>query len=406
MGEERGGSWGLEELLRPRTPEEFLRDHWEKAPLHVGERDQDFYPRWFGLMDVESWLWSQRRCDDPVLLLTAPGLRWEKRAPSRTSIEQIAEAFLRGETLQINGIQETSLPLAGLAHRLRQQVDARVHINVYLTPGGCQGLARHADTHDVLVLQLEGSKRWQVFDGLVPLPTPEATVSEVDYPYNLRELGQAASEAPLLDVCLRPGSLLYVPRGFPHEAQALPGEVSVHLAVGIYPQHGFDVLHLAVAAAALRRVEFRRALRPGWWSGEGEDHALLADLASLARSLSEDTECLRAALDLARARHAESSAALPGGHLRLALRGEALALGSRLVRREGLLCAAQAAPPHAMLRFGSRHLRGPGRLLPVFRFIAEREAFLVSELPLLDDPGKLVLARRLLLDGVVSGELA
>jgi hypothetical protein len=44
--------------------------------------------------------------------------------------------------------------------------------------------------------------------------------------------------------------------------------------------------------------------------------------------------------------------------------------------------------------------------LPVFRFIAEREAFLVSELPLLDDPGKLVLARRLLLDGVVSGELA
>jgi lysine-specific demethylase/histidyl-hydroxylase NO66 len=44
---------------------------------------------------------------------------------------------------------------------------------------------------------------------------------------------ERADEPPLLDVVLRPGDCLYLPRGFLHAATAL-GEISTHLTLGVH----------------------------------------------------------------------------------------------------------------------------------------------------------------------------
>lgn len=113
------------------------------------------------------------------------------------------------------------------------------NINVYITaPGRGASTRPHADHHDVLILQSEGCKRWQIF-------APPQGCSERyrkhplyrgkgDDVLSKEELGEA-----LLDVTLRPGECLFIPSGFPHATSTAcehTGEVpaaSVHLTLGL-----------------------------------------------------------------------------------------------------------------------------------------------------------------------------
>jgi len=89
----------------------------------------------------------------------------------------------------------------------------------YLTPAGQQGARAHSDPSDVYVIQLEGTKHWQVWE------TPQTRHLGVDRDYTLAELGQ-----PVMEVSLRPGDVLYVPYGTPHVAAA-EEQVSLHVTV-------------------------------------------------------------------------------------------------------------------------------------------------------------------------------
>ena len=52
----------------------------------------------------------------------------------------------------------------------RRHSGCAVQANSYSTPRGSQGFAVHHDTHDVLVLQVAGEKRWLLYDPLLELP--------------------------------------------------------------------------------------------------------------------------------------------------------------------------------------------------------------------------------------------
>lgn len=382
--------WGLAPLLAPVPVEQFLSDSWERAPLYVGGRAPAYYPRWFALADLEAWLWSQRRSDAEDLLLAEAGRVYRRRAPSRTTLEQVVEAFGRGETLQINGLHRTWEPLARLAARVGRDLDARVHVNAYLTPASHQGLPRHADGHDVLILAVEGRKRWMLFDGPVPLPTPDAMLQDHEYPFDFRDLGSRAAGPPRLDLVLEPGSLLYIPRGVVHEATAVDGP-SLHLSLGLYPLHELDLLHYAVAMAAQADVEMRRALR-----GAPDP----ARLAGFLKKIAGDPAALEAALRLARTRQVDWREALPAGQFDALLRLDVDASTS-LHRRENLEFVVEAAGGEVVLRSGDRHLRGPAALRPTLEYVAATLSFTVSELPgPLDDAARIALARRLLREGL------
>ena len=57
---------------------------------------------------------------------------------------------------------EGSLPsLIDLCRSMEREFSCRFQCNIYVTPGGsAQGLKTHYDTHDVFVLQIEGTKHW------------------------------------------------------------------------------------------------------------------------------------------------------------------------------------------------------------------------------------------------------
>ncbi len=79
----------------------------------------------------------------------------------------------------------------------------------YLTPQGTQGFAPHYDDIEAFVLQLEGKKRWRVYKPLFK--------EEVLPRFSSGNYEQSQLEAPIIDVVLEAGDLLYFPRGYIHQ---------------------------------------------------------------------------------------------------------------------------------------------------------------------------------------------
>jgi len=75
----------------------------------------------------------------------------------------------------------------------------------------------HCDSDDVLVIQLAGEKRWQLF-------TPQQRRYFDNSPLTPAQLGK-----PIQELIMKPGDALYVRAGVPHQCQT-SGDHSLHLA--------------------------------------------------------------------------------------------------------------------------------------------------------------------------------
>lgn len=170
----------------------------------------------------------------------------ENSAPAgigAASGEHVAAALARGWTAVFNGAN--AWPEAGgvraLALLLSEALGRRTHVNAYLAPSGLQvGTAAHNDQHDFVVAQLEGSKRWRVWVH-PPMMLP---LQKQAHSYGAKsELDLALLGAPDLDVLLRPGQLLYVPRGAVHLTSTDAGSAAAPAAAApldVQPQVADD----------------------------------------------------------------------------------------------------------------------------------------------------------------------
>ncbi|CAK9113954.1 unnamed protein product [Durusdinium trenchii] len=121
-----------------------------------------------------------------------------------------ADVLQRGEgwTLVVSQLQGAPA-LCDLHQRLFAATGLSSGINAYLTPPDAIGKPPHVDDHDVLVLQLAGSKTWTLLD---------------DARQTIRE-----------QVPLTKGDVMYLPQGIPHHAAAMAShEASLHLAVALH----------------------------------------------------------------------------------------------------------------------------------------------------------------------------
>lgn len=156
----------------------------------------------------------------------------------------------QGATIVMNRIDLLHRPLGRLRDDISAALQAKIWMNAYLTFGHSAGLDIHFDGHDVIAVQIHGSKLWHFYDDPECLPI-RAGVGDAG-----RRRSAAAEER------LNSGDLLFIPRGEWHSAvnRAENGQVpSVHLAIGIQPVRGIDLVN-----ALRRRAEanplFRRDL--------------------------------------------------------------------------------------------------------------------------------------------------
>ncbi|KAG6769371.1 hypothetical protein POTOM_025002 [Populus tomentosa] len=115
-------------------------------------------------------------------------------------------------------------------------LDSMKRCHIYLTPPYSQGLDRHCDDHCVFVCQLFGTKQWTIYSQprlYDPLNREQCFVEE-------------NSLAGYRKFLLREGDILYIPRGFPHEActhdcgSSDLARFSLHVTLGIEVEPPFE----------------------------------------------------------------------------------------------------------------------------------------------------------------------
>ncbi|GBG29628.1 Bifunctional lysine-specific demethylase and histidyl-hydroxylase NO66 [Hondaea fermentalgiana] len=206
--------------------------------------------------------------------------------------EKSMRAHLKSSTVQFFQPQRYVNALWKHMASLEADFDALWGANVYITPPGTQGLAPHYDDVDVFVLQCAGEKRWFVHDAAEP-----HQVLAMEYSEDLQRLGKKRME-----VVLRPGDLLYLPRGTTHYAQAEGSEHSVHITLSTHQNQTFyNFLEASFTklldAAASSDVRFRRGLPVGYLanngtlgktSAAGPGSKMLSTMVSLLRSMTDE----------------------------------------------------------------------------------------------------------------------
>lgn len=184
----------------------------------------------------------------------------------RVDLPRLLTRFDQGASLVVSQFHETHPPLANFCRGLERLFLHPVQSNIYLTPPAAQGFRTHFDTHDVLVLQVEGRKRWRVWDG----ERIERPTRRTPWPGHMAPLGEPHV------LVLEPGDALYIPRGVMHDAATEPGELSLHATIGFMEASWAQAIRALLDEAERADPVLRESL-PSWRIGEAD---LLPGLAA------------------------------------------------------------------------------------------------------------------------------
>jgi hypothetical protein len=162
---------------------------------------------------------------------------------------------------------EPHLPTFGaLCASLSARLGERIEVGVIATTGAGGALPPHYDDGDMLILQIEGAKRWLVEADPVVNPAPGRRVPN-----------RAGHGEILLDETLGPGDLLFLPAGYRHRCENQAGR-SLHASIFFYPLTVLRAVEL-IAGRLARSPEQRAALRFAPQEAAGVEAALKARLA-------------------------------------------------------------------------------------------------------------------------------
>lgn len=286
---------GLGSLLAPLTTERFLAEHWPRAPFVSHAEPARLAPllELPELRDAASLLAVEHR---------RATLRFKSRDEGAPVALQVNPVLARdlyrsgGMTLVLDSVDRGIPRLRALLESMARELGTPMRpqgllCNAYLAPAG-KGAGMHFDESEVFILQVRGRKRWRFApNAQVPYPTQPLFVG-YPVPAALRELGVSfPTEMPAGAQVeeLRPGSVLFLPRGYWHETHAL--EDSLHLTLTFTSKSWADELTERLASELPRDARWREPAAGLGAPGEAGSSArrrYAALLAELAARLGRD----------------------------------------------------------------------------------------------------------------------
>jgi bifunctional lysine-specific demethylase and histidyl-hydroxylase NO66 len=376
--------------LDPVSTGEFLGEHFDRKPLHVARAEPGRFGAVLGDADVER-LVCETAIRMPAFRLVKDGaqlppstytsdIAWRPGSFSGTVlVDRVAEEHAAGATIVLQGLHLHWHPAAVYCRGLEAALGWPVQANAYRTPASSQGFGVHHDTHDVLVLQVAGHKRWRIYEPVLELPLKDQRWSP--------DRDSERVGAPVQDITLQAGDTLYLPRGWPHEATSADAD-SLHITVGMHPPTRLDALRAALGECA-DDTGFRRAL-----DIDGELPAELVE--RLAERLDPAAVARRARRSFVAGRRA-----ILDGQLTQTRALADLTLQSPLERRATVIAELERSDAGATLLFEGKELRLPPQAAEaVAAAHAAGAPFTAAGLPgPLDAAGRLVLVKRLVREG-------
>ena len=254
----------FDDLIAPMSAAEFFSAHHDRKPVHIPcpEGKRKAMLDWAGLnriLDLHTY-WiephmklvmgnraalTEHYCDE---VETLDGNKTLRANPAKV------KAFLgMGASMVANRVHDVSPPVRDIAAILEETFGAGVGANIYCSFKGVQAFQSHYDLHDVFAIHTEGEKTWTVYENRAdnpvnPLPPGDATSQYLN----------ASKGNVLFKAHMKPGDLLYLPRGWYHDALA-SSDASMHVTFSVSPNTGLSLFKL-LEREAKRDSAFRAFL--------------------------------------------------------------------------------------------------------------------------------------------------
>nr|WP_236078120.1 cupin domain-containing protein [Rhodococcus sp. P1Y] len=388
----------------------FIEEYWGRAPLlsRAGELVQSFDD----LMTVEAVdeLVSHRGVRTPFARMAKDGAlldRSEFTASGGFGAEMtdqldsaaVLSAFASGHTLVLQGLHRLWPPLIDFVRDLVDDIGHPAQVNAYVTPASSKGFSPHYDVHDVFVLQVSGEKRW-----ILHPPVHTHPLSNQPWSDRRSDVENRARETPAVDTVLRPGDALYLPRGWIHSAEAL-GDTTIHLTVGVASFNRYDVARQVFDMLATD-ADLRQPLPAGIDLNDPDavlPHVdrIIDDLASLLDELRGDTTAQRSIAERLGARLTDITRPEPVNPLRTVAFMTGISADSQVVWRQGLAASVSRDSTTIHLTLRAKTVSLPIEAADAIAQLQTGKPCRVGDLVGLDTDSAIVVARRLLREGIV-----
>lgn len=250
------------DLIAPISEAEFFADYHDRKPLHIpapAPDKLDDVMNWDALSEILNMtaIWSPSNLKlyldteaVPVEKYCRPAIDRNNQQSMQPDADKVKSWLRRGASIVANDIDTLTPGLIAATDALERRLGAKVQSNLYCSWETHQAFPTHFDTHEVFALHVAGEKVWNIYEGRLENPIANDAFKNVDDAFNEKHRGE------LKDVItLRPGDVLYIPRGQYHDALA-SSEGCIHLSFGVTHVIGIDVMTLlfehALADPAIR----------------------------------------------------------------------------------------------------------------------------------------------------------
>lgn len=244
----------LSGLVAPLSVAEFQQLLCARQPKLVrGNGDGGRYAElldWRGLMNlVLNGDYPRKRLRLTQRGVPLPSIFYQDdNGPKAAIITQVMETV---GSLIFYGIDPYVPAMSRLCAAIADEIGELILGSAIASTGAGGALPVHYDDTDLIVLQVEGSKRWLIEDD--PVINPAAGMPFV---------AGGADPALILDEVLEPGDLLLVPGGYRHRCETL-GDRSMHIGFFFYPLTAPRALDL-LKRRMLADVADRKPIRFTW----------------------------------------------------------------------------------------------------------------------------------------------
>lgn len=363
-------------LLEPFEEREFWGRYWGREFLHVRRDAAGVYDSCLRTEDLDLLLQMEQLPAAFVNVVTDglihPLDEWSRMRDSArgsdrvVQAERLLELYSQGATIILNQAHQSVPRLSELCRELTAEMGFATQANIYITPPGARGFALHTDDHEVFVLHIRGAKSWR----LVPAGSQDGIEAE-----------------------LRPGDLLYIPRGLAHEAMS-KDTASIHVTLGFRAVYPFELLE-ELAAKARSDARFQQPLIPGAAADDASFRQLATDL--LAESAASELRDRRFSTLVK-----DQSLGWPGRLMDVLSLGE-LTLENVVCARAGIIHKLTKAGKSIDVEFAGHKLTVPVFLQASLDRILSGEPFAIKELQgMITDSGRIELVKKFVQAGFLS----
>ena len=379
----------FDSLIAPLGADYFFEHHWERQPFFIKRNIPGYFDALLSLKDMDTYL-GTRTFHEADIRIVKQGKDKPFKEYSKDGVadrHQMLNAYKDGSMLLFSHLNRHHLPLAQAIARCEAQLHLPFRSNVYLSPPNSQGFKLHWDTHDVLVLQISGSKTWHIYNNPLELPHEEQK----------KELQDCIEKAEkIAEVTLEAGDVLFLPRGYIHGANAST-DSSLHITVGMRNLTLGDVALMAFRRASLEHLGMRKvALHQQYQSEEkqAQARALIHELI--------DSMDLEGALDAVHSSFIGSRQPPAAGCLLGLTQQPALTHATRMRVRPAALYKMFDKTDRIDLALDGRVLPFPKGVEAAILFMDANPGFSPEQLPGLEYDSRLILARKLQAEGLLE----